>query len=283
MKKVLKIGIKVLKVSLACIIVLFTCVILLQRFSNSSFSVAGYRIFAVVTGSMEPEYSVGDVLLCKKIDTNELKEGDDVTYLGKEGTFKDKVVTHRIKKIIEKDGKRTFITKGIANKSADPPVEPSQIYGKVAKKLVVLSFLHGYSSSAIGFFLFVILPIMALVGSEIVQTMLERKTKQVLAPQGAGVQGTNQTVPVQSNSVQNGVTAEQLQQQLANLQQQLQTQQQGQQQNVNAQAQVNPQGNVQGVNQTTNQQVNNVQAGQVVNQQNVEQQVQSNDNQNNAV
>ena len=83
MKKILKIGLKVVKVLLACLIVLFTAVILLQRFSNSSFSVGGYRIFAVVTGSMEPVYSVGDVLLCKSIDTNKLKVGDDVTYLGK--------------------------------------------------------------------------------------------------------------------------------------------------------------------------------------------------------
>ena len=302
-KKVLKIVLKVFKVLLCCIIVLFVALILLQRFSNSTFSFAGYRVFAVVTGSMEPVYSVGDVLLCKSTDTDKLKEGDDITYLGKEGSFKDKVVTHRIVKIAEYDGKKLYFTKGVANNSSDPPIEASQIYGKVSRKLVFLSFIHGYTSKGIGFFLFVILPIMILVGSEIVQTMLEKKAKLVGAQQGS----VNQQVPTQNvnvNPQQNGVTAEQLQEQLASLQQQLVQQQQlQQQQSLNAQGQVNELQSLQNVNvqpnvnTTVNQQsidpnanvvanqqanIDNVSNVQPVNQQNVVQpQVPINNDQNN--
>ena len=220
-KKIFKIISKIFKVVMVCVIVLFTCVILLQRFSNSSFSFLGYRVFAVVTGSMEPVYS----------------------YLGKEGSFKDRVVTHRIIKIEDKDGKKIIHTKGVANNGSDPPIEASQIYGKVSRKLVVLSLLHKYSSSSLGFFLFVIIPIMLLVGSEIVQTMLERRAKQVGRVSGSQTAQANVNV----NNPQPGVSAEQLQQQLASLQQQLLAQQN---QNINPQVQ---QGNV------VNQQVNPVQ------------------------
>ena len=220
-KKIFKIISKIFKVVMVCVIVLFTCVILLQRFSNSSFSFLGYRVFAVVTGSMEPVYSVGDVLLSKSIDADKLKVGDDVTYLGKEGSFKDRVVTHRIIKIEDKDGKKIIRTKGVANNGSDPPIEASQIYGKVSRKLVVLSLLHKYSSSSLGFFLFVIIPIMLLVGSEIVQTMLERRAKQVGGVSGSQTAQANVNV----NNPQPGVSAEQLQQQLASLQQQLLAQQ----------------------------------------------------------
>ena len=71
-KNILKIIMKILKIALIIIIVLFASFVLLQRFSNNNTSIFGYRMFAVVTGSMEPVYSVGDVILCKEVDTNKL-------------------------------------------------------------------------------------------------------------------------------------------------------------------------------------------------------------------
>ena len=62
---------------------------------------------------------------------------------------------------------------------------------------------------------------MLLVGSEIVQTMLERRAKQVGGVSGSQTAQANVNV----NNPQAGVSAEQLQQQLASLQQQLLAQQ----------------------------------------------------------
>ncbi len=220
-KKVFKIFGTVLKVVATIIIVSFASVVLLQRFSNSTISIGGYRIFAVVTGSMEPVYKIGDVLLCKKIDENKLKVGDDVTYLGKEDTFKDKIVTHRLVKIEKKDGKKIFLTQGVATKRIDPPIEYSQIYGKVSRKLVLLSALHSYSTSSMGFFVCVVIPIMLLVGTEIVQTMLEKYEKKKVAAGGDGVASSNEV----SNDNNGSVTEEQLQQEIIVLQKQIFAQQ----------------------------------------------------------
>lgn len=248
-KKILKILFKIVKILLSGIIILFACVILLQRFSNSTISFAGYRVFVVVTGSMEPVYGVGDVLLCKSIDLNKLKVDDDVTYLGKEGSFKDRVVTHRIVKIDEKDGKKIFYTKGVANNSIDPPIDGSQIYGRVSRKLVILSLLYHYSSTGIGFLLFVIFPIMILVGSEIVRTMLDKKSTQV---------NNSQPLNQQNNINNQGVTAEQLQKQLLDLQQQVMQKAQNTSNQVSNNIQLDSPASqpvVQNVNQAVNQTV----------------------------
>ena len=250
-KKIFKIISNIIKILLVFTIILFVGFVLLQRLSNNNKSILGYRMFAVVTGSMEPVYKIGDVILVKTVDTNSLKEGDDVTYLGKEASFKDKVITHRIVKIEKKHNIKIFHTKGVATNSEDPVIEGNQIYGKVTRKLIVLSFFHKYSTGNTGFFLFVVIPIMLLVGTEIVQTMLEKyekKSKKIIEKNNQSVHEqiltaqsdenlgqeeahnvSNQLViPVQAATDQN----QQVQQQAteAELQQELATQQQMQQQ-----------------------------------------------------
>ena len=64
---------------------------------------------------MVPKYNVSDVLLSKEIDVKDIQVGDDVVYIGKEGSFKNRVVTHQVISKTEQDGKYKFITKGIAN------------------------------------------------------------------------------------------------------------------------------------------------------------------------
>ena len=133
--KVLKAIGNILYAILFIIAILMLAVVVLQRVSDNSLSVGGYRIFIVATGSMEPEYLVSDVLIAKEISPSEINVGDDVVYKGKEGTFKDKVVTHRVIEKWQDEGTYKFITKGIANIEQDPEITASQIYGKVLGKV----------------------------------------------------------------------------------------------------------------------------------------------------
>ena len=88
----------------------------LGLFSNNKIAVGGIRIFNVATESMVPEYEVGDVLLVKEIDANSLKKGDDITYLGEQGAFENRVVTHRIVDIEEIDGEKVKDFESLTNK-----------------------------------------------------------------------------------------------------------------------------------------------------------------------
>ena len=79
--KVIKAIWSIIKFLISVIIIGIIAIILVQRFSNNNISVAGYRIFTVVTESMVPKYLVGDVLLVKQTDAKKIKIEDDVAYI----------------------------------------------------------------------------------------------------------------------------------------------------------------------------------------------------------
>lgn len=144
---------KIFKYILYVLVVLLLVVTVVQKVSNNSLSVGGYRMFMIVTGSMEPEYMVGDILISKVTSEDKIKIGDDLTYMGKESSVKDKVITHRLIKIEEKNGKKIFTTKGIANQFEDPSITYDQIYGKVVYKTIILSTLAKLMSSTVSYYL----------------------------------------------------------------------------------------------------------------------------------
>lgn len=80
----------------------------------------GIRPYVVYSGSMEPEIQTGAVVFTK-VEKLSPEKGDIITFRNR-----DTVITHRVVK--KQNG--TWITKGDANKTADPvPVEESQIIG----------------------------------------------------------------------------------------------------------------------------------------------------------
>lgn len=87
--------------------------------------VMGYQVFNVLSGSMEPQYSVGDLIYVKKADVNTIKEGDVITFILNEELV---VATHRV---VEVDAEnKHFYTKGDANDTQDAaPVHFNNVIG----------------------------------------------------------------------------------------------------------------------------------------------------------
>ena len=165
--KFIKFLLKFIKVIVWIFVLLVIFVILVQRIFNNRVSIGSFRMFTVVTGSMEPVYKVGEVVISKEVDPSTIKKGDDVVYLGEKNDFKDKIVTHRVIKIEKKDNEYYFTTKGIANDYSDPVISSNQIYGKVVYKPVVLSFLSGILNTKLGFYLLIFVPVAFLIFLEI--------------------------------------------------------------------------------------------------------------------
>lgn len=170
---------KIINVLVIFFVLAFVVVVLLQRFSNNELSIFSYRMFTVVSESMVPKYKIGDVLISKEVDFKNIKVGDAISYLGNKGQFDGKVVTHNVIGI-EKDsnGKYLFHTKGIANLIEDPIVSEDQLYGKVIHKSIILSFIYRIVSKPIGMFIFILLPIMYIIISEIIITLVEKEEKK---------------------------------------------------------------------------------------------------------
>lgn len=162
--KVFKIVYNIIYYVFFAIVALMLIVVVLQRTSNNTFSLGGFRIFNIVTKSMEPKYLVGDVLLSKEVPTNELKVGDDVVYLGEKSDFAGKYVTHQIIKIDNKeDGTYEFHTKGIANELEDPIVKPNQIKGIIVYKIMILSFISKIISNLYSMYFVIFIPIAIVI------------------------------------------------------------------------------------------------------------------------
>ncbi len=170
--KIFKIVYGTIKFIFVLLLALYVGFLVFQKFSNNS-SLMGYRVFTIATGSMEPVYDVGDVLLVKESSYESLKVGDDVTYIGETGDFKDRIVTHRIIAINREDG--TLQTKGVANDEADPIIKKDRLYGKVSHKFVILSFLTKIIRTKVGFYFIVFVPLVLVIFLEIADVVTQAK------------------------------------------------------------------------------------------------------------
>lgn len=173
--KVLRILLMVLKAITSLLIILIVSIIFVQRISNNKVTLGGYSIFTIVTESMVPKYEVGDMLIAKKVPLDDIKVGDDLVYLGKEGTFNGKVVTHQVIDI-ERDGdKYLYHTKGIANTLEDPVVSQSQVYGVVITKSNILSFLSKIVNNIYGFYFIVFIPFAVMIFLEFIDIIHDKE------------------------------------------------------------------------------------------------------------
>lgn len=93
-------------------------------------SFLGYKVYSVLTGSMNPTIEPGGLIIIKEVSAQNVKEGDVITF-GSAST--DNVTTHRVIGIENNNGIK-FITKGDANNVQDPnPVDSKLLIGKVVK------------------------------------------------------------------------------------------------------------------------------------------------------
>ena len=172
--KALRIIGEIIYVLLFLLVILMLIVVVLQRVSDNSVTLGGFRLFSVATGSMVPEYEVGDVLIAKEIEPSEIKVGDDIVYRGKEGSFNGKIVTHRVISITEQDGVYHIITKGLANQEQDPEITDEQVYGKIVYQVKSLSAISKLTSNVYIFYFCIFVPIAIIIVRQIRQIALSK-------------------------------------------------------------------------------------------------------------
>ena len=101
-----------------------------------------YEPAVVMSGSMEPTFHTGSMVLIDRDSAKNLRVGDTIAF-NTGGAF----VTHRI--VGENDG--DFVTKGDANDTADPwSVSTSDVKGKVVLSIPTLGYIIKFIASAPG-------------------------------------------------------------------------------------------------------------------------------------
>ena len=79
---------------------------------------AGFQVFTVLSGSMEPTYHVGSLIYVKDVDYRQLEAGDVITFMLDENT----VATHRIIQVVPDEDEPEvlrYATQGDANDAPD--------------------------------------------------------------------------------------------------------------------------------------------------------------------
>jgi len=91
----------------------------------------GYKTFNIISGSMEPDISIDDIVIVKKVDRLDIRKYDIITFV-----IDDQTVTHRVIGINFYDGELIYTTKGDKNEVTDTEkILYSQIEGKYVGKI----------------------------------------------------------------------------------------------------------------------------------------------------
>lgn len=121
------------------ILLIYNSVLIIQSlaFPNKTPNVLGIKTYIIASGSMKPKLNIGDIAIVKNTNTNDLAEGDIISY--REGHI---VVTHRIDSVIKTNNDIKFQTKGDNNNTADKNlVNKIDIEGKMIGKIPYLGYV----------------------------------------------------------------------------------------------------------------------------------------------
>lgn len=131
-------------VSTALVVLMVLCAVFLM-----GSRVMGYQCFTVISGSMEPKYSVGDLIYVKKVDANTIQVGDDITFILNEDLV---VATHRVVRIDAEN--QRFYTKGDANEIEDQsPVHFNNVIGVPKFAIPKLGYVSDFVQNPPGMYI----------------------------------------------------------------------------------------------------------------------------------
>lgn len=114
---------KIINILVMCMVAVLVLNLITTK-SDKMFKLIGFRSYTVLSGSMEPKFYPGDMVITQHKDKADIKVNDIVTYRDNEGV----IITHRI--IEETD--EGYITKGDNNNVNDTEIlKEENIIGEV--------------------------------------------------------------------------------------------------------------------------------------------------------
>lgn len=141
-------------------------------------SIGGYLPLIVLTDSMYPVIESGDLIICSTKEADEIEPNDVIAFFDPAGNGTS-VVTHRVLEVIEENGALSFITKGDNNNTEDKmPVPAKNLVGIYRSRIGGAGTVALFMQSTTGLIVCVVLPIILLVGYDIIRRRIYEKNKQ---------------------------------------------------------------------------------------------------------
>ena len=146
------------------------------KVSGKQPEILGYKLFVVLTGSMEPNLGVGDLIIVKTTDPEEIKTNDIITF---QSEASENIITHRVKQI-SNDKNLEFITKGDANNIEDPNnVKKQNIIGRVSGHIPqvgsILKYVQANGSFVLG--IIIAISLIAAFANRIRKVRISKRSK----------------------------------------------------------------------------------------------------------
>ena len=144
--------------------------------------IIGYRVFTVISGSMEPTYSVGDLIYVKDEKPQNIKVGDPITFVLNEDLV---VATHRVVRIDAEN--QHFYTKGDANEIEDSsPVHFNNVVGVPVFSIPYLGYVSDYIQNPPGMYIAIAAGAVLVILVFIPDMLDKKKNDGEEAPQSEG-------------------------------------------------------------------------------------------------
>lgn len=141
-------------------------------------SIGGAFPLIVLTDSMYPEIESGDLIICNTTEAEDVKVNDVISFFDPAGNGTS-IVTHRVIEIVEEDGEILFRTRGDNNNTEDKELVPAEnLVGVYKMRIAGAGHIAMFMQSTVGLIVCVVLPIILLVGYDLVRRRIYEKSKK---------------------------------------------------------------------------------------------------------
>lgn len=170
--------------SIMCVILvpilIINCTLILKSFTNKDEvpNIGGTFPLIVLTDSMYPEIHSGDLIICHQEEPENIEEKDIIAFFDPAGNGTS-IVTHRVIELVEEDGEVKWRTKGDANNTEDRLlVSADDLVGVYQTRIPSIGNVAIFMQSSTGLIVCVVLPIILLVGYDIIRRNMYEKSKK---------------------------------------------------------------------------------------------------------
>ena len=131
--------------------VLVLCMVVMTKPGKAP-EIYGYSVLRVMTGSMEPTYPVDTLIVVKKTDPAEIREGDVISFYSSDPALDGAVNTHRVVNVKQEDNQWIYTTKGDGNNVIDAyPADSRYLVGKVVGSSTLIGKLSRLAANPLIF------------------------------------------------------------------------------------------------------------------------------------
>ena len=154
--------------------------LIVKSFTNQAEvpSIGGRFPLIVLTDSMYPEIESGDLIICHTIDPEEVEVDDVISFFDPAGNGTS-IVTHRVIEIVEENGEILYRTRGDNNNTEDKVLVPTdKLVGVYKSRIAGAGNIAMFMQSTAGLIVCVVLPIVLIVGYDILRRRSYDKSKK---------------------------------------------------------------------------------------------------------